>query len=151
MSTRPKIAYKSAGMPTGTREVHFFRPANPEAPAPAGGAGDTDLGVYLLETAPRSKPTTKIQRMGTEGQDTDFALVNKQKTMTATAQLATARTPTLENGDYCEDSFDVKPDGTAEGNERYVIETAGDEESAGDAHKQSLTLCLDEDNSARWV
>ena len=143
--------YKSAGMPDGSRKVTFFRPVTPTAPAAAGGAGDTNLGVYLLESSSPKSPSKMIQRMGTAGEDTDFALVQQRKTMSATAQLATAATPTLQNGDYFEDSFDVTTAGAPTANERYVVTDAEQTEVAGEARKQPITLVIDWDNSARWA
>ena len=148
---KPQYYYKSAGMPDGSRKVTFFRPVNPLVPAAAGGAGDTSLGIYLLETSSPNSPSKMIQRQGIAGEDLDFALVQQRKTMSATAQLATAATPTLQNGDYFEDSFDVTTAGAATANERYVVNHAERTESAGEARKQPLTMNIDWDNSARWA
>ncbi len=148
---KPQYYYKSAGMPDGSRKVTFFRPANPLAPAAPGGGADTNLGIYLLEACSPKAPSKIIQRMGTAGEDTDFALVQQRKTMSAPAQLATAATPTLQNGDYFEDSFDVTTGNAATANERYVVNDCENVEVAGDARKQQLTLMLDWDNSARWA
>lgn len=148
---KPQYNYKSAGMPDGSRKVTFFRPANPVAPGGPGGGGDTSLGIYLLETNSPKSPTKMIQRMGTASEDADFALVQQRKTMAATAQLATAATATLQNGDYFEDSFDVTAGNAPTANERYVISDAETTMTAGDARKQPLSLVIDWDNSSRWA
>ena len=138
-------------MPDGSRKVTFYRPVNPLVPAGPGGGGDTSLGIYLLETSSPKAPTKLIQRMGTAGEDTDFALVQQRKTMSAVAQLSTNATPTLQNGDYFEDSFDTTTGGLATANERYVINDAENVETAGEARKQTISLHIDWENSLRWA
>jgi len=71
--------------------------------------------------------------------------------MSAPVQLATAATPTLQNGDYFEDSFDVDSLGNPTANERYVVNDCENVQQAGDARKQNVSLMLDWDNSARWA
>jgi hypothetical protein len=148
---RPTYFYKSAGMPDGSRKVTFYRPASAIAPAGPGGSGDTSLGIYLLETDSPKSNGKLIERMGVAGEPLDFAGIEARKTMSATAQLSTGNTPTLQKGDYFEASFDVTTSGTATANERYVITEAENVEVAGEARKQTLSLVLDYDNSARWA
>jgi hypothetical protein len=148
---KPKYYYKSAGMPDGSRSVVFYRPTNPVSPGAAGGGSDTNLGTYLLETSSPKSPSKTIGRMGVAGEDTDFALVQQRKTMSAVAQLSTSSTPTLQPGDYFEDTFGTTSGGAATANERYVVTDHEYTQQAGDARKQPLTLVIDWDNSARWA
>jgi hypothetical protein len=148
---KPQFYYKSAAVPVGTRQVSVYRPANPLTPAGPGGAGDTLIGTVLLEADSPQAPSTLGELKGQYGESTKMWLVQQRKTMSATVQLQTSAQPTVQDGDYFEDSFDVTTGGVATANERYVFHEVTNAESQDSARKQTCTLCIDWDNSARWA
>jgi hypothetical protein len=145
--SRPITYYSSANMPNGSRSVSFKRLTDPLLPA---GASAT-LGTYLLESCGPKEPSQMIERFGTKKEPTDFNIVAGRKTMSVTAQLATNATPTLQVGDFFEDTFDVTAAGAPEAAERYVVHECDSPEVAGEARKQTLSLILDVNNSPRWA
>jgi hypothetical protein len=148
---KPQFYYKSAAVPVGTRQVNVYRPSNPLIPAGPGGAGDTLIGSVLLEADSPSAPSNLGELKGQYGESTKMWLVQQRKTMSGTVQLQTSAQPTIQPGDYFEDSFDVTPAGTATANERYVFHETTNAESQDAARKQTFTAAIDWDNSARWA
>ena len=163
MST-PVILYTSAGMPIGARAVvTFYRPPSASdglTPAnnvaqvvAAGGEGAaTNLGSYVIEDLTLDLPGTTVERMGTYGEDTDKALVRKSPTLNMTAQMASAGTPTLAPGDFCNLNIGMKA--TSTGGSPVLIATSrwfldGDSISMNQnqANKFGLKLAFDRQNS----
>jgi hypothetical protein len=159
----PEIMYNSAGMPVGTRSVSIYRQntpglvnGQPGAPAFGNGgtiAGCTLLGIYNLEMFSWKSAGKEIERNKPSGADLDFAIVRQKITGSATAQLATGKTPLLREG---LDMFEISPGYEADGVtplplQRFVVISADKDETEGAANKQSIGLRFDRNNSdAFW-
>lgn len=128
----PVILYTSAGIPVGARAiVKFYRPPSADDTSPNYAAGvtkpkvaqpvafgaeatGTDLGSFVIEDVGIELSGSVSARGGTFGEDVgDPALVRKDPTLSMTAQMAAAGTPTLCPGDYCVLYLGMKATSTA--------------------------------------
>lgn len=160
MGLQASLLYNSAGMPVGTRKIYWYRnnPANvPNAPVYPGngfvpGSALTNyalLGLYNAEMFNWRTAAGEIARRDPIGGDLDFALLRQPITGNATLQLATSATPPIF---AATDVFYVTPGFEGDGVTPlplmlFVCVDAGNDESEGQARKQSVTLRFDRFNS----
>lgn len=133
----PGVYYSTAGMPRGSRSVTFYRLNNPP-----NGSGTALAGTYLLENVDVRRPSTVVERRGVNNEPQDSSAVDDFVTLSGTAQLSTATTPTLRLGDYFAAVFDINTDGTGN-TEWFFITEVANPESQGEAKKQTFTALKD--------
>ena len=95
--------YTSAAGPITTRTVTVKRGDGSTA---GGGGSPTTIGTYLLENFSPANNGTEVRRTGTNGEDTDMAIVHKAMTASCKAQRASTSTKQPQAGDYFEEVLD---------------------------------------------
>jgi len=147
-------------MPIGARAVvTFHRPTATNdalglgiANVMAAGAAGTVLGQYVIEDLTLDLTGTLVERMGTYGEDADKALVRKSPTLSMTAQMAGAGTPTLCPGDYCEIAIAMMATSTPAvptpvATSRWFLDGSSIAQNQNQANKFALKLQFDRQNS----
>ena len=111
-----------------------------------GGGSPTTIGTYLLENFSPANNGTEVRRTGTNGEDTDMAIVHKAMTASCKAQRASTSTKQPQAGDYFEEVLDGDTATT-----RFVLTSCSKDESAGTFHSYNFSLTQDIENSAKYT
>jgi len=142
--------YSSALHPKTTYNLTFKRPSDPTVAG--GGANPTVLGTYLCNNLSVDPPQgSVVRRTGVDGEPTDMSIKAEVRKMSATVQLKLSGTPSLQAGDYCEDSFCTGSDGNPEGNIRFVVASCPITKDAGVPWTQQISCEIDYENSPAYA
>lgn len=138
----PPSVYNSNQIPFGGLNVTVY--SNSVAAATGVNTG-TLVGVYACTDANPTPEAVIIDRTNISGGDGGWVMVNGKIQGSATIQLATNATPSLQNGWYFDAAFFVSnATPPADITKRWVISNPGPVIAANGARQQTCTIICDQ-------
>lgn len=115
--------YNSNAVPKGGIRVQVYRAADPEAPSAVGDPATNAalLGTYIVETITPTKGVTLSKRPSEDGGRNGWWMVEGDVEGSIKVQLSITATPTLQSGDYFEDSSIFRNSAGVAVNYRFVV------------------------------